>query len=328
MVLTPFVEKIQGLREIMRQSRNTVGAHETRTRIVLIDPILRMVGWPVDDPQKVELEYSVGNGRADYALLGRERQPVALIEAKPLGTRLEEHTRQIVAYAMETGVRSAGITDGDRWMLYDVLQPLPMARKCVMDVSLRREDAVSAALSLLTGLTFEPEGSDGTETSGSRPDARAGPWNIAAQAGGSPETSGSPPDDDGDWTSLANLEEPQTIDDDAEIRFGDGTRWPVRSWQHAVGVVAEWLVTSGRLAEDRLPLQVGDIVRGVHWEPVHSDGARFNRSHDFDAPSGRRVYVHTHGAHRTSLYYIRCMLESCEVPERDVAIKIGQSNRI
>ena len=299
MVLTPFVEKIQGLREIMRQSRNTVGAHETRTRIVLIDPILRMVGWPVDDPQKVELEYSVGNGRADYALLGRERQPVALIEAKPLGTRLEEHTRQIVAYAMETGVRIAGITDGDRWRLYDVLQPLPMDRKCVMDVSLRREDAVSAALSLLTGLTFERESSDGTETSGS------------------------PPDDDGDWTTLARLEEPQTIDDDAEIRFGDGTRWPVRSWQHAVGVVAEWLVTSGRLAEDRLPLQVGDIVRGVHWEPVHSDGTRFNRSHDFDAPSGRHVYVHTHGTHRTSLYYIRCMLESCEVPERNVAIKTG-----
>ena len=91
----------------------------------------------------------------------------------------------------------------------------------------------------------------------------------------------------------------------------------MRSWQHAVGVVAEWLVTSGRLAEDRLPLQVGDIVRGVHWEPVHSDGARFNRSHDFDAPSGRRVYVHTHGTYRTSLYYIRCMLESWRGPRAE-----------
>ena len=93
-------------------------------------------------------------------------------------------------------------------------------------------------------------------------------------------------------------------------------------WQHAVGRVAEWLMTSGKLAEERLPLKVGDIDWGIHWEPVHSDGARFFRKHEFSAPSGRRVYVHTHGARTTSVYYIRSMLDSCGVPQRDVSIRV------
>ena len=308
MLLTPLVEKIEDLRGIIRSERDTVGAHELRTRVVLIDPILRMVGWPPEDPRAVVVEYATGTGRADYALLGGNARPVALLEAKVLGSRLEEHTRQIVTYATETGIGSAGITDGDRWMLYDVFRPAPMEDKRVMNVRLTRGEPLAVALDLLAGLTRP--GLPPSQTEGGRGQAPDQAKDHGRTAPG------------GEWTTVAALEEPWSIKAGAELRFPDGKTWEARSWQHAVGRVAEWLVTTGKLAEERLPLQVGDIVRGVHWEPVHSDGTRFNRQHEFSAPSGRRVYVHTHGARKTSVRYIRIMLDSCGIPERDVSVRI------
>ena len=306
-MLTPLVEKIEELHRIIRCERDTVGSHELRTRIVLIDPILRMVGWAPEDPQAVVVEYATGTGRADYALLGENARPVALLEAKVLGSRLEAHTRQIVTYATETGIGFAGITDGDRWMLYDVFRPVPMEDKRVMDVKLTRDEPLAAAVDLLAWLTrprlppSQTEGSRGQVGSGERP-----------------REDGTK----GEWTMIAAIEEPPAIEAGAELRFPDGKTWEAQSWQDAVGRVAEWLVTSGKLAEERLPLRVGDIVRGIHWEPVHSDGARFYRLHEFSAPSGRRVYVHTHGVWKTSVSYIRSMLDSCGVSERDVSIRV------
>ena len=310
MLLTPLVEKIEELHGIIRceRDRDTVGSYELRTRVVLIDPILRMIGWAPEDPRSVVVEYVTGTGRADYALLGENARPVALLEAKVLGSRLEEHTRQIVTYATETGIGFAGITDGDRWMLYDVFRPVPMEDKRVMDVKLTRGEPLAAALDLLAWLTrprllpSQTEGGRGQEPGQATDRGRTAP--------------------SGAWTMIAALEEPQTIKAGAELRFPDGKIWEARSWQHAVGRVAEWLVTSGKLAEERLPLQVGEIKRGVHWEPVHSDGVRFRRLHEFSAPSGRRVFVHTHGARKTSVNYIRSMLDSCGIPERDVSIRV------
>ena len=307
-MLTPLVEKIEELHRIIRCERDTVGSHELRTRVVLIDPILRMVGWVPENPQAVVVEYATGTGRADYALLGENARPVALLEAKVLGSRLEEHTRQIVTYATETGIGFAGITDGDRWMLYDVFRPVPMEDKRVMDVKLTRDEPLAASVGLLAGLT--------------KPSLP--PLETGVRQGTGAGSGERPREDDtkGEWTMIAALEEPPAIEAGAELRFPDGKIWEAQSWQKAVGKVAEWLVTSGKLAEERLPLRVGEIVRGIHWEPVHSDGVRFNRLHEFSAPSGRRVYVHTHGARKTSVNYIRSMLDSCGITERDVSIRV------
>ena len=312
MLLTPLVEKIEEFHRIIRCERDTVGAHELRTRVVLIDPILRMVGWAPENPQAVVVEYAKGTGRADYALLGEDARPVALLEAKVLGSRLEDHTRQLVTYATDTGIGFAGITDGDRWMLYDVFRPVPMEVACVMDVKLTRDEPLAAALDLLAGLTRPRLPSLQTE---------GGRGQVPVEAKDHGRTAPS-----GEWTTiaaLAALEEPPAIGAGAELRFPDGTIWEAKHWQNANGIVVEWLMTSGRLAEEQLPLKVGGIDWGVHWEPVHSYGAPYFRKHVFRAPSGRQVYVHTHSTWRTgSLWNIRHVLESCGVPEQDVSIKV------
>ena len=62
MLLTPLVEKIEELHRIIRCERDAFGSHELRTRVVLIDPILRMVGWVPENPQTVVVEYATGTG--------------------------------------------------------------------------------------------------------------------------------------------------------------------------------------------------------------------------------------------------------------------------
>ena len=72
---------------------------------MLIDPLLRELGWDVSNPEAVQLEYKVGDQRADYALMSGDQpvdddQPVAVIEAKPLGSSLKDRViGQALAYA-------------------------------------------------------------------------------------------------------------------------------------------------------------------------------------------------------------------------------------
>ena len=57
--------------------------HETSTRYVIIDPILRSLGWDLSDPRDCVVEYrvSAGSRRAvDYALLDTMGRPVILVD--------------------------------------------------------------------------------------------------------------------------------------------------------------------------------------------------------------------------------------------------------
>ncbi len=87
MALDDLQRVIENLRNMIEVHRDYLSEDETRTRQVLIDPLLRKLGWDVSDPQAVELEYKMGPQRADYALMSNG-QPVAVIEAKRLGRDL------------------------------------------------------------------------------------------------------------------------------------------------------------------------------------------------------------------------------------------------
>lgn len=71
MLLDELVGVIDTLKQRIRTHGATLRANEIRTRVALIDPLLVALSWDVSDPALVTPEYNVGNGRADYALLGR-----------------------------------------------------------------------------------------------------------------------------------------------------------------------------------------------------------------------------------------------------------------
>jgi len=126
------LDGLAGLVETLRTRARTFAADlqksEALTRSVLIDPVLRALGWATDDPAQVRVEFSLGGERADYCLLDADGRPRVLIEAKALNSpRSSIATSAVVTYAFQLlprlnpdGRLLVGTTDGLRWEFYEV----------------------------------------------------------------------------------------------------------------------------------------------------------------------------------------------------------------
>ena len=93
--------------------------NERQTRSGLIDPILKILGWDVSQVELVGSEYRTkSSGVADYALFSGT-DPIALIEAKSLGSELDVRiVEQLSNYTSnEPTVRFALFTNGDHWRM-------------------------------------------------------------------------------------------------------------------------------------------------------------------------------------------------------------------
>lgn len=100
---------------------HTAGNSELSTRYVLIDPILRALGWDLSDPSQCVVEYrpvpQYPQLRVDYALFGADGDLAVLIEAK----RIDEHTEapahweQVGFYSISELPRVACVTNGEYW---------------------------------------------------------------------------------------------------------------------------------------------------------------------------------------------------------------------
>lgn len=148
-----LVRTIESLQERIRHDGETIGSNEIRTRTALVDPLLNALGWDTTDPAMVIPEYAAGGGMADYALLKvtpDENTPViAFIEAKRLHEPLESHRAQMLTYANMAGVKYAGLTNGDRWELYEVFKEAPLHERRILDISIRWEPAFDCAVKFL-----------------------------------------------------------------------------------------------------------------------------------------------------------------------------------
>ena len=175
---------IELLQERIRAYEATLRKDETRTRMALIDPLLTALGWDVNDPSLVRPEYKVVDGKADYALLRTEDSPAAIIEAKRLGTVLDDKIRhQMLTYATFVGIKYAGVTDGDHWELYEVLRAGPLKERQALKVSIAADPAYASALKLL--LLWRPNLSSGEPVKANEPILTAVPV----------EPTGPPPED-------------------------------------------------------------------------------------------------------------------------------------
>ena len=78
------------IQESANQYRAALTKNEAATRAVLIDPVLRALGWNTANTNMVEVEKTMENVRADYALYDSNAIPQIIIEAKALGTKLDQ----------------------------------------------------------------------------------------------------------------------------------------------------------------------------------------------------------------------------------------------
>ncbi|MEM4888839.1 MAG: type I restriction endonuclease [Thermosphaera sp.] len=145
--LDNLLETFKKLRERIDRYRNLLEKNEMLTRYVLIDPVLRALGWDTENPEHVRPEERQEAGVPDYVLYVGEEKIIA-IEAKSLGTSLDE--KQIIElgfkYGWQNKIPYFIITNGDRWDIYDLREP---GGKRVASASISKEDPGGVVLKLL-----------------------------------------------------------------------------------------------------------------------------------------------------------------------------------
>ena len=275
MLLDELVGVIETLKSRIQEHRSTLSSNETRTRNALIDPLLTVLGWDTADPALVTMEYNVGSGRADYALLTVEGKPRVFLEAKRLGESLHNHRSQIVTYAVELGTPYSALSNGDQWEIYDTFKQVPMDDKRILDLSISRDDSAKVSLKMLllwraNVTTGNPQPAQ--ESVLTLEDSTLADLNESNEA-----VSDSCNGVDPGWTTLTDFEAVKGSKPPYAIRFDDGEEREILFWYGIPVEVAEYLVRRGLLSKKNCPVSAG-YASGycmVNVSPEHPNGKAF-----------------------------------------------------
>lgn len=252
MALDELQGVIEKLRDMIKTHRDYLSRHETRTRQVLIDPLLQELGWDVSNPEAVQLEYRVGQQWADYALMSNG-QPVAVIEAKRLGRGLEDdEIMQVLNYANRDGIDYMIVTDGDHWEMYEVFQRGTLEERLLMKFQLSQQLPHKNVLQAL------------------------GMWkpNLVDEPN-KPQPQPLPDDPPGQWYSLASERRYPQFTKPIQLKIGADIEKSVTSWKTVVHEIVAWLIDTEKLTDNHFPIEMKDNIFISH-EAVNRDGTPFN----------------------------------------------------
>lgn len=130
------------------------GIGEQNTKTSLIVPVLRALGWNMEDLEEVQSEYKrkAMDNPVDYAL-SLNREPSLFVEAKSLDGKVDDPkwAGQIMGYAAVAGVEWIVLTNGNEYRIYNSHANVPVERKLFRSVSLIDDESQAAeTLSLLS----------------------------------------------------------------------------------------------------------------------------------------------------------------------------------
>jgi hypothetical protein len=151
-MLAPELQRVRDRISRYRGRSSSIG--EQNTKAALIEPILRALGWDVEDPEEIWREYrrrTVDNP-VDYALMIL-RTPRLFVEAKSLGDNLDDPkwANQIMSYAVVAGVEWVVLTNGDEYRIYNSHAAVPVEEKLFRTIRLTDDRAdVAEALDILS----------------------------------------------------------------------------------------------------------------------------------------------------------------------------------
>ena len=280
MALGNLQNAIEKLRKTIEAHRSYLAENETRTRQVLIDPLLRELGWDVSDPDMVQLEYWVKQQRADYALMS-DGHPVAVIEAKRLGRGLEDdEIMQVLNYANRDGIDYMIVTDGDKWEMYEVFKRGTLEERLLMKFQLSQQLPHKNALQAL-GMWKPNLVSDGgpAETTESivvppKP-APEQPSNESSERQPQPSFDDSPKDKDFDGCySLASERRYPQHTIPIQLKIGTNIDRRVNSWKDVIHEVVAWLIDTEKLTDNHFPIEMKEKIF-ISRETVNRDGTPF-----------------------------------------------------
>lgn len=105
------------IESIVRKLQQGKYPNEQSVSMGIVLPILSELGWDTTEPDFVWPEYSIKNGRVDFALCYPAQNPKVFIEVKQPG-KADGADEQLFDYALRHGVRMALLADGRTWSFY------------------------------------------------------------------------------------------------------------------------------------------------------------------------------------------------------------------
>lgn len=150
-----------------------VRKNEQATIMGLVLPVLRLIGYDVDNPEIVYPQMRLDNkddvivfsgnakqrqlNRPDFALYTSSRrdreEPYALLEAKKLAESVQLKSGQLHEYVKKTRAKLGIITNGRDWI---IVQKLDDDKKVELEVHLNQVGAEEALVALLSPKQLEP----------------------------------------------------------------------------------------------------------------------------------------------------------------------------
>jgi len=279
MILESLLELVETFKARIDEHGDQLRQSEALTRYVLVDPLLRELGWDTEDPSLVIPEYQSGNGRADYALFGDET-PVMMVEAKKLGTQLRDAVlSQGINYCLMEGTNYFSVTDGQRWEVYETHRAVPIDQKRIVEFDLK--DPSPAAVCLKALALWRPSVKSGY-VAAAQQSVFAPPEESPVSPQPPPINDPSIPSDDGhEWHPLTQITAATGQKPPVELRFPDGSSAQTEYWYSLTVEVARWLIGREILGASNCPIMMGNNPRAtrymVHTQPVHSNGLQFSR---------------------------------------------------
>lgn len=134
-------ETVNAVLNSAKKLREARKGNEANTKALLIERMLKALGWDTQDLDVVEREVKVFEGTyLDYALLMTGGTKV-YVEAKGLAERLDDKkfVAQTLNYANNDGVVWCVLTNGVRYQVYKTNEPVPMDQKLLFEVDLTDE---------------------------------------------------------------------------------------------------------------------------------------------------------------------------------------------
>lgn len=254
MPLDSLLSLVEKLRERIEKHGSELRKSEALTRYALIDPLLRELGWDTGNPDLVIPEYKVGGGRADYALLS-DSKPIMMVEAKSLGSPLQDALSQGIGYCLEQGTPYFSVTDGRSWEIYETHKPVPIAEKRIVQFDLKDGSAAEECLKTLA--LWRPNVDSGRLAPGQAPVVVPTPNRSAQLESSIPNTQPTPPGlDEHEWHPISELE-PRSKSHPSPpktVQFPDNSDAQVTAWGWLLVEVARWLINGNHLTENHCPI--------------------------------------------------------------------------
>ena len=321
-----LVGVMRTLKRRIREQRSDLENDDTRTRTVLVEPLLTALGWIVGELSLVNPTHSdPDSDYVDYELLNADEGPAAFVFAlallKPNKYYPHEFADDVIKAAYEKHVGRAVLTNGDIWEVYEVSTGEVFHSQCIFRFSVATSNDISELWqlhdclsrdSLQTATTRQPKM---LTSYSATPEARPSRGRRRDALVAEPL----------EWMKTASgFKEP------IGIQFPDGESCPIEfteteknNWDDIQVKTVQWLYRKGLLHDQNVPVPFRDRKILVDNSTNENLGVKKSKTKGAFRPvsvPGTRYYISLVKIPSYVYNRVTALLRYCEINPSDVQL--------